>query len=103
MIQNLYSDIIVTFDITVISHNFSVNVANFVLNFVVKSILKFTSRFVNKASDWSLNKNKPIRGFVYKLACEFQYKLLNFTTKFGTSSQHSRKSHVKSTVIVKLP
>jgi hypothetical protein len=32
---------------------------------VQKSILKFTSRFVNKASDWSLNKNKPLRGFVY--------------------------------------
>ena len=53
-----------------ISHNFS--------------DFTFTSRFVNKASDWSLNKNKPIRGFVYKPACEFQYELLNFTTKYGT-------------------
>jgi hypothetical protein len=43
-----------------ISHNFSVNVANFVprTSFrelrceVQKFILKFTSRFVNKASDW---------------------------------------------------
>jgi hypothetical protein len=46
--------------------------------------MKFTSPYVNKASDWSLNKNKPIRGFVYIRACEFQYELLNFTTKFGT-------------------
>jgi hypothetical protein len=47
--------------------------------------MKFTSPYVNKASDWSLNKNKPIRGFVYILAaCEFHYELLNFTTKFGT-------------------
>jgi hypothetical protein len=59
---------------------------------------------VCKQSLWLVpNKNKPIRGFVYKPACEFQYKLLNFTTKFGTSLQHSRKNHVKSTVIVKLP
>ena len=46
--------------------------------------MKFTSPYVNKASDWSLNKNKPIRGFVYIRACEFHYELLNFTTKFGT-------------------
>ena len=50
----------------------------------MKFILKFTSPYVNKASDWSLNKNKPIRGCVYIRACEFQYELLNFTTKFGT-------------------
>ena len=34
-----------------------------------KFILKFTSQ--------------PIRGFVYKPACEFQYELENFATKFG--------------------
>jgi hypothetical protein len=51
---------------------------------VQKFILKFTSPYVNKASDWSLNKNKPTRGFVYIRACEFHYELLNFTTKFGT-------------------
>ena len=28
--------------------------------------------------------SKPIRVFVYIRACEFQYELLNFTTKFGT-------------------
>ena len=62
-----------------ISYNFSANVANFVPNFVpnfvVKFILKFTSPYVNKAFDWSLNKNKPIRGFVYIRACEF---IMNF-------------------------
>jgi hypothetical protein len=36
--------------------------------------------YVNKASDWSLNKNKPIRGFVYIRACEFHYELLKFAT-----------------------
>ena len=51
---------------------------------VQKFILKFTSPYVNKVSDWSLNKSKPIRGFVYIRACEFQYELLNFATKFGT-------------------
>jgi hypothetical protein len=37
---------------------------------VQKFILKFTSRFVNKASDWSLNKNKCI---LYKPVCEYGY------------------------------
>jgi hypothetical protein len=44
---------------------------------------KFTSRFVNKSSDWLIFVQGPIRGFVYKLVCEFQYERLNFTTKFG--------------------
>ena len=47
-------------------------------------MLKFTSRFVNKASDWLIFVQGPITGFVYKPACKFQYELLNFTTKFGT-------------------
>ena len=46
--------------------------------------MKFTSPYVNKASNWLIFVKGPIRGFVYIQACEFQYKLLNFTTKFGT-------------------
>ena len=46
-------------------------------------MLKFTSWFVNKPSDWLIFVQGPIRGFVYKLACEFQYERMNFTTKFG--------------------
>ena len=51
---------------------------------VQKFILNFTSRFVNNALDWLIFVQGPIRGFVYKLACEFQYERLNFITKFGT-------------------
>jgi hypothetical protein len=39
---------------------------------------------VNKASNCLIFVKGPIRGFVYKPTCEFQYELLNFTTKFGT-------------------
>jgi hypothetical protein len=46
-------------------------------------ILKITSRFVNKAFDWLIFVQGPIKGFVYKPDCEFQYELLNFTTQFG--------------------
>ena len=46
--------------------------------------MKFTSPYVNKASNWLIFAKGPIRGFVYIRACEFQYELLNFTTKFGT-------------------
>ena len=46
--------------------------------------MKFTSPYVNKASSWLIFVKGPIRGFVYIRACEFQYELLNFTTKFGT-------------------
>ena len=46
--------------------------------------MKFTSPYVNKASNWLIFVKGPIRGFVYIRACEFQYELLNFTTKFGT-------------------
>jgi hypothetical protein len=38
----------------------------------------------NKVSDWLIFVQGPIRGFVYKPACEFQYELLNFTMKFRT-------------------
>jgi hypothetical protein len=44
--------------------------------------MKFTSPYVNKASNWLIFVKGPIRGFVYIRACEFQYELLNFTTKF---------------------
>jgi hypothetical protein len=50
---------------------------------VQKFIMKFTSPYVNKASNWLIFVKGPIRGFVYIRACEFQYELLNFTTKFG--------------------
>ena len=46
--------------------------------------MKFTSPYVNKASNWLIFVKGPIRGFVYIWACEFHYELLNFTTKFGT-------------------
>ena len=46
--------------------------------------MKFTSPYVNKASNWLIFVKGPIKGFVYIRACEFQYELLNFTTKFGT-------------------
>ena len=36
--------------------------------------------WIYKASDWLIFGQGPIRGFV----CEFQYELLNFTTKFRT-------------------
>jgi hypothetical protein len=45
---------------------------------------EFTSPYVNKASNWLIFVKGPTRGFVYIRACEFQYQLLNFTTKFGT-------------------
>ena len=51
---------------------------------VQKFIMKFTSPYVNKASNWLIFVKGPIKGFVYIRACEFQYELLNFTTKFGT-------------------
>jgi hypothetical protein len=51
---------------------------------VQKFIMKFTSPYVNKASNWLIFVKGSFRGFVYIRACEFQYELLNFTTKFGT-------------------
>ena len=51
---------------------------------VQKFIMRFTNQFVNYAFDWLLLLQWPIRDFVYKLACEFQYELPNFATKFGT-------------------
>jgi hypothetical protein len=47
-------------------------------------IMRFTNQFVNDAFDWLILLQGPIRDFVYKLACEFQYELPNFATKFGT-------------------
>jgi hypothetical protein len=42
-------------------------------NFVAKFIMRFTIQFVNYAFDWLLLLQGPIKDFVYKLACEFQY------------------------------
>ena len=57
--------------------------------------------YVNKASNWLIFVKGPIRGFVYIRACEFQYELLNFTTKFGTKfATFTEKLYcMKSTVI----
>jgi hypothetical protein len=65
-------------------YNFSLNIAYFVVCEVQKFKLKFTSLYVHKASDWSLNKSKPIKCIVYKPVCEYDYELLNFPTKFAT-------------------
>jgi hypothetical protein len=46
--------------------------------------MRFTNQFVNYAFDLLLLLQGPIRDFVYNLACEFQYELANFATKFGT-------------------
>jgi hypothetical protein len=50
--------------------------------------MRFTNQFVNYAFDWLLLLQGPIKDFVYKLTCGFQYELLNlatnFATKFGT-------------------
>ena len=51
---------------------------------VQKFIMRFTNQFVNYAFDWLLLLQGPIRDFVYKLACEFQYELPNFATNFAT-------------------
>jgi hypothetical protein len=45
---------------------------------VQKFIIIFTNRFVNNAFDWLIFVQGPIKGFVYKPACEFQHELLNF-------------------------
>ena len=58
---------------------------------VQKFIMRFTNQFVNHAFDWLLLLHRPIRDFVYKLACEFQYELPNFATNLRTlqrSSEH---------------
>jgi hypothetical protein len=44
---------------------------------VQKFIIIFTNWFVNNAFDWLTFVQRPIRGFVYIPACEFQYELLN--------------------------
>jgi hypothetical protein len=50
-------------------------------------MLKFTSQFVYKATDWLIFVQGPIRGFVYKLACEFQYERLNFDCQPQTADK----------------
>ena len=47
--------------------------------------MRFTNQFVSYAFDWLFLLHGPIRDFVYKLACEFQYELTNFATNFATS------------------
>ena len=54
---------------------------------VQKFIMRFTNQFTNYASDWLPLLQWPIRDFVYKLACEFQYELANFATNLRTSQR----------------
>ena len=57
-------------------------------------IMKFTSRFVKKASNWLLEQEQPIKCSIYKPVCETHYELLNFTTNLRTSeliSEHLRE------------
>jgi hypothetical protein len=56
---------------------------------VQKFIMRFTNQFVSYAFDWLLLLHGPIRDFVYKLACEFQYELPNFATNLRTSQRSS--------------
>ena len=46
-------------------------------------LMKFTSKFVNKASHWQLEQEQeqPIKCSIYKPVCETHYELMNFTTK----------------------
>ena len=56
--------------------------------------MKFTRKFVNKASNWLLEQEQPIKFSVYKLVCESHYELLNFTTNLRISersSEHMRE------------
>jgi hypothetical protein len=64
-------------DIDKIKNNFLFGVT------VVLYPVVFTNQLVNNAFDLLLLIHGPIRGFVYKPACEFQHELLNFKTKFG--------------------
>ena len=57
---------------------------------VQKFIMKFKSKFVNKASNWLLEQEQPIKRSVYKPVCEFHYELLNFTTNLQTSERSSK-------------
>ena len=73
---------------------FHCNIPNFAAKFgnslrSSKFISVFTSRFVNKGCNWSLNSTKPIKYLVYKPACEFWNELLNFATNFRTSQRSS--------------
>jgi hypothetical protein len=52
---------------------------------------QFTSRFVNKASDWLLNQPmQPIKCSVYKPICKF-HELVNFSTNLWSSEHFSEK------------
>ena len=90
-----------------ISQNFCKNIPNFVPKFA-KFVTKFKvhiknlqTGFLNKAFDWTNSIHGPIKGFVYKPACEFQYELLNFATNLRTlerNLEYFGKRFVKSTV-----
>ena len=56
---------------------------------VQKFIMKFACKFVNKASNWLLEQEQPIKCSVYKLVCESHYELLNFTMNLRISEQSS--------------
>ena len=52
--------------------------------------MKFTSKFLSKASNWLLEQGQPIKCSVYKPVCEFHYEVLNFTTNLQTSERSSK-------------
>ena len=54
--------------------------------------MRFTNQFVNYAFDWLILLQEPIRDFVYKLACEFQYELPNFATNLRLRNEY-RQAH----------
>ena len=59
------------------------------------------NRFLDKEFDWIISIYGPIRGFVCKLASEFQYELENFATNLRTlerNLEYFGKNFVKSSV-----
>ena len=62
---------------------------------VQKIIMKITSKFVNKASDWPLKRKKPIKCSVYKPFCESHYAPLNFAMNLRTSKRGPEHSGEK--------
>jgi hypothetical protein len=79
----LYNNLDMSTYLQSISRNFDHKCSKLLCE-VKKFIMRLTDQFVNYAFDWLLLLQGPIGDFVYKLACEFQYELANFVTKFGT-------------------
>jgi hypothetical protein len=74
-------------EFTVISHNFFLKVLQTSFQSSLRSLKVYNhihKSLVNNAFDWLLLVQGPVREFVYDPAREFQYELLNFTTKLRT-------------------